>query len=210
MEWVLVAITAATAAVLFAPLRISAGLDGDGRPRWFAEAAVLGGLVRLGLDGDGGYWACGRWRRALAPRAKTGPAAEKAAKVSPAERGRALAAKWSRLGAGERRALLRLLADIWSAAEIAVRGSVRYGFADPAVTAWGHTLYCVAHGTGKLAGLEAEADFAGAGWSGKAAAMLTVRPGRVVLPVARSLAGLLYERIKKKWTGGRRKWQVQA
>ncbi len=206
MEWVLVAVAAAIAAGLCAPFRLRAGLDGDGRPRWFAEAVALGGLVRLGRDGDGYYWACGRWRRTLALRAKTRPAAAE----SPAERGRALAARWRRLDGGERRALLRMLTAIWSAADITVRGSVRYGFADPAVTAWGHALYCAARGTGRLAGFEAEADFAGAGWSGKAAAVLTVRPGRVALPAARFLIGIYCRRLIDKLMGGRRKWQVQA
>jgi hypothetical protein len=206
MEWVLIAAAAAIAVVLFAPLRLRAGLNGDGRTRWFAEAAALGGLVRVGLGGEGRYWACGRWRGVLAPSAKT----RRAAAASPAERGGALARKWGVLSGDERRALLRMLADVWSAVDIAVQGNIRYGFADPAVTAWGHALYCAARGSGKLAGLEAEADFADAGWSGQAAAVLTLRPALVLLPVARFFCGLYCRRIIEKWTGGRRKWQVQV
>ena len=205
MVWVLIVVAAAIAAVLFVPLRLRAGLDGDGRTRWFAEAVALGGLVRVGLDGDGRYWACGRWRGVLAPSADT-----RAAEVSPAERGRALARMWGDLGGGERRALLNMLADIWSAVDMAVQGNISYGFADPAVTAWGHALYCAARGTGKLAGLEAAADFADAGWSGRATAVVRFRPALVMLPVARFICRLYWRRIMEKWTGGRRKWQVQA
>ncbi len=206
MVWVLVAAVAAIAAVLFAPLRLRAGLDGDGRKRWFAEAAALGGLVRVGRDGDGGYWTCGGLRRALTPSADI----RREPGASPAERGRALARKWGGLGGGERRALFRALADIWAAVDIAVQGNIRYGFADPAVTAWGHALYCAARGTGRLAGLEAAADFTDAGLSGRAAAVLTLRPAAVMLPVARFLCGLYRRRISEKFTGGRKKWQVQA
>lgn len=206
MEGVLVAAAAAIAAVLFAPLRLRAGLNGDGRTRWLAEVAALGGMVRLGLDGDGRYWACGRWRGVLTPAANS----RRAAAASPAEHGRSLARRWGGLSGGERRALLKMLADIWSAVDMAVEGNIRYGFEDPAVTAWGHALYCAARGTGKLAGLEAEADFTDAGWSGQAAAVLKFRPALVMLPAARFFCGLYCRRIIEKWTGGRRKWQVQA
>jgi opacity protein-like surface antigen len=60
-------LAAAVAAVLVLPVRLEAGLAGDGRPRWRAEASALGGLVRLGRDYEGRYWACGPFRRALGP-----------------------------------------------------------------------------------------------------------------------------------------------
>jgi hypothetical protein len=205
MMWVLMAVAAVIAAVLVLPLRLRAGLAGDGRTRWFAEAALLGGLVRVGRDGDGGYWACGGWRRVLAPRA-----AKQAAAASPAERGRSLTEKWRRFDAGERRALARLLGKLWGAVELSAQGRLRYGFEDPAVTAWLHAFLCAVRGTGALAGLEAEADFAAAGWSGRVAAVLTVRPYALLGPAAGCLLTIMTRRIRKKWTGGRSKWLVQT
>ncbi|MDT8902751.1 hypothetical protein [Anaeroselena agilis] len=195
---------AATAAVLFAPLRLRAGADGDGRARWFAELVALGGLARLGRDGGGYYWACWRWRRALTPPAKRADA------TAPAERGRALARRWDGLTGGERQALLRMLKRFWTTMDVAVEGNIRYGFADPAATAWAHAMYCAARGTGRLPGFCAEADFADAGWSGEAAAVLTLRPAYVALAVARFFGELCCRRIIDRLRGGRRNWQVQA
>lgn len=205
MVWVLMAVTAAMAAGLLLPLRLRAGLDGDGRTRWSVEAAALGGLVRVGQDGDGGYWGCGPWRRALAPRE-----ARQAAAVSPAGRGRPLAEKWRRFDAGERRAFMRLLGKLWERADLSVQGRLRYGFEDPAVTAWVHGFLCAVRCAGALAGLEAEADFAAAGWSGRAAAVLTARPYALLGPAAVFFSTIVILRIRKKWTGGGRGWLVQT
>lgn len=205
MVWVLMAVAAAVAVVLLMPLRLRAGLAGDGRTRWFAEAAALGGLVVVGRDGDGGYWTCGPWRRVLAPRT-----AKQAAAVSPGERGRSPADRWRQFDAGERRALVRLLGKLWGAMDLSVRGRLRYGFEDPAVTAWLHGLLCAVRGTGALAGLEAEADFESAGWSGRAAAVLTVRPYALLGPAAVCILTIVSRRIRKKWMGGRSKWLVQT
>jgi hypothetical protein len=206
VEWVLAAaavLAAAVAAVLVLPVRLEAGLAGDGRPRWRAEASALGGLVRLGRDYEGRYWACGPFRRAL------GPPAAKAENGREAGRSTALK-RWDGLPAGERQAVLKLARGLWAATELSVRGDLRYGCEDPAATAWLHALYCAARGAGAAAGLRARPDFLEAGWFGHAAAAAIIRPARAAGPAVRFLIGYAVRRVINKRTGGRRKWLVQT
>ncbi len=207
MEWVLAVmavLVAAVAAAFILPVRLEAGLAGEGRPHWRAEASALGGLVRLGRDDGGRYWACGRFRRMLAP------AAAKAAGDRAAGRRDAALRHWGRLAAGERQAVLKLLSGLWAAMRLNVRGDLRYGCEDPATTAWLHALYCAARGAGALAGLRAEPDFLHAGWYGHAAMAATVRPVRAAVPVLRFFIGYFVRRVINKRMGGRKKCLVQT
>jgi hypothetical protein len=203
MIWLAVVI-AAVVALLAVPVRVRLEVHGEGRPQWRAEAVWLGGLVCIARDAGGGWFRLGGLRRRL-------PAGVKPAAVARQERPRGnIFARWRAIPSADRQAAIRLAQEVWAATDFAVQGSFLYGCEDPAETAWLYAVYCAARGAGHLPGLDAEADFSEAGWSGRVEAVWSLRPLPVFAPAAGFLLGWAGRRMRKMITGGRRKWQVQV
>ena len=203
MVWLIV-MAVAVVAIFAVPLRFRAELHGGDRLEWRAEVVWLGGLVCVTRSSGGTRFCVAGVRKDFA---RGGEAAADNEHKRPKG---SIAARWRELAAVERRAAVRLVRDIWTAADFAARGSFRYGCDDPATTAWLHAAYCLVQATGRLAELTAEADFTWVGWSGRVEASCSLRPIMLAVPVLRFL--LLYAggRIKKHMTGGKNRWQMQT
>ncbi|HWQ60851.1 MAG TPA: hypothetical protein VN521_00980 [Negativicutes bacterium] len=203
MVW-LVVVVAAGVALFAVPLRFRLKVHGEGRPEWQAEVVWLGGLVCIARDAGGGWFRLGGIRRNL-------PTGEKAAASAPQKaRSGSVVARWRAIASAERRAFVHMLRKIWAATKFAIRGSFRYGFDDPAVTAWLYAAYCAVRGTGRLPQLHVEADFAQEGWSGRVEAGWSFRPLMIFVPVLKFLFICAGRRVKKMMTGGKSRWQVQT
>lgn len=198
MFWLMVVFVAVVA--LFAvPLRFGARVDSDACPRWSAELTWLGGLVAVSRRGGQSFFlAFGPLRR------------EMRRSVNGGERQGEALAGWRRLDERERTALVAMLKGAWAATAFRAGGDFRYGFADPATTAWAHAAYCLAKAAGGLAALTAEPDFASAGWRGRAEATAAVRPLALVPPLIRFAVVVFQQRVIKKRRGGKRLWLVRT
>lgn len=185
--WVLALPAGFVAFILFVPVRFCLRLTGPGL--WMAELS-LAGWLGVGWSGAGRYLFAGRLRRPLGP-------------------GRPAAGEWRRelwpfASAERRQALGRLAAAMWAATTFSASGAVRYGFADPALTAWVHSLVCA---WGPRAGFTAEPDFTREGLEGHMAAACSLRPVRIIRPLVGFLSAC---RRRKQGKGGKKAWQVQT
>lgn len=191
--WILGLLGGFIALLLFVPVRLSLRLKGPGRPAWAVGAAWAG--LGAGWSENGRYFFVGPLRRPLAAKSP-GP-------VDQEDGGERIRRLWRQASATRRRAFGCLAAAAWKASTFSARGTVVYGFADPALTAWLHGLLCA---LGPGADFSAEADFSRTGWDGDLEASCSLRLCRVWWPAARFAA--VYWRTRKS-EGGKRICQVQ-
>jgi hypothetical protein len=194
--WALIILAGVIALILFVPVRLRLLFAGPGRPAWAAEVSWAGGCLGAGWSEDGRYLYIGRLRWT--------PAAESPAPAAPEPGGERIRRLWREATAERRRAFGRLMAAAWKGLDFSARGTIVYGFADPALTAWLHGLVC-ALGPGKE--FSAEADFSREGWEGDIEVVCSLRLWRVWWPAVR-LATVHWRTRKSE--GGEKIWQVQA
>ena len=174
------------ALILLMPIRLCLRITGEGWPEWTIEAVWLV-IVRGSLHPDRQQFAVGKRRYPLA-----------AAKNKTRRGWR----RWLAASRKERRIFIRWVKSIWLVVRFTARGAGRYGFDDPALTAWVHGLLCAADREQKIRRLRLEPDFSQSGWWGMVELAVTFRLLRLILPTARFITVVGFHWIKAKYRGG--------
>lgn len=208
VEWVLVTGVAVAAVALLAPVSLGVAVTGAERPRWRAEARWLGCRLRLGRRRS--KWMIGPWRGTLTIGA--GSRADGRTDGCRTTGGRGWRSDIGTAAAmfRERRVVGRFVRDVWAAVTVSARGEFRYGFDDPAKTAWLHAILCLTEEAGGLKEVYASPDFGNGVWEGHVEVLATVRPYRVLGPVVRALTAVMAARAAEKFRGGKDRWQIQG
>jgi len=183
MLWVLGILAALIALLLLVPLQLYLRVTGNGQPKWEAGGSWLG-TVCADWVSDQPHFAAMKLRYKLPFMAfrniRKGPGSN-----SAEERIHTVWHNWARVGKQNIQAINRLLKDIWQVFDCTIEGHGRYGFSDPAVTAWIYSIFAASRFATGFKKVALEPEFMIPGWWGILEITVSARPIYLVIPTVR-------------------------